>query len=90
LNNDGLMSYKNIIYVPPNDELRNLILRGAHRAVYMAHLGFTKMKADLKPLFFRKGMKADIVSYMEICLECQLVKVEHRHPTILLQPHVIL
>jgi hypothetical protein len=75
------MSYKNIIYVPPNDELRNLILRGAHRAVYMAHSGVTKMKVDLKPLFFKKGMKAYIVSYVTICLECQLVKVEHRHPT---------
>jgi len=84
------MSYKNIIYVLPNDELRNLILRGTHRAMYMAHSGVTKMKADLKPLFFKKGMKADIVIYVMICLECQLVKVEHRHLTRLVQSHVIL
>jgi hypothetical protein len=55
----------------------------------MAHPGVTKMKADLKPLFFWKGMKADIVSYVVRCLECQQVKDEHRHPTGLLQPHVI-
>jgi hypothetical protein len=89
LDNDGLMRYNNRIYVPPNDELRNLILSEAHRAVYMAHPGVTKMRADLKPLFFWKGMKADIVSYVARCLECQQVKVEHRHPTGLLQPHVI-
>jgi hypothetical protein len=89
LDNDRLMRYNNRIYVPPNDELRSLILSEAHRAVYMAHLGVTKMKANLKPLFFWKGMKADIVSYVERCLECQQVKVEHRHPTGLLQPHVI-
>jgi hypothetical protein len=47
------------------------------------------MKEDLKPLFFWKGMKADIVSYVARCLECQQVKVEHRHPAGLLQPHVI-
>jgi hypothetical protein len=42
----------------------------------MAHLGVTKMRADLKPLFFWKGMKADIVNYVARYLECQQVKVE--------------
>jgi hypothetical protein len=86
---DGLLRFKNRIYVPPNDELRMLILSEAHRAVYMAHPGVTKMRADLKPLFFWKGMKADIVNYVARCLECQQVKAEHRHPTGLLQPHAI-
>jgi hypothetical protein len=48
------------------------------------------MKADLKPLFFWKGMKEDIVSYVVRCIECQQMKAEHRHPTGLLQPHAIL
>jgi hypothetical protein len=47
------------------------------------------MKVDLKPLFFWKGMKADIVSYMARCLECKQVKDEHRHPSIFLHPHTI-
>jgi hypothetical protein len=55
LNNDGLLRFKGQIYVFPNDELRSLILNKAHRAVYMAHPGVTKMRADLKPLFFGKG-----------------------------------
>jgi hypothetical protein len=67
--------------VPPNDEIQNLILREAHRVVYMAHLGVKKMNVDLKPLFFWNGMKRDIVNYVARCLECQQVKVEHRHPT---------
>ena len=67
---DGLLRFKNRIYVPPNDELRMLILSEAHRAVYMAHSGVTKMRADLKPLFFWKGMKADVVNYVAKCLEC--------------------
>jgi hypothetical protein len=86
---DGLMRFKNQIYVPPNDELRMLILSEAHRAVYMAHLRVTKRRADLKPLFFWKIMKADIVNYVARCLECQLGKAEYRHPTGLLQPHAI-
>jgi len=35
-------------------------------------------------------MKAGIVSYMVICLECEQVKVEHRHPKRFLQPQTIL
>jgi hypothetical protein len=49
---DGLLRFKGRIYIPPNDELRMLILSEAHRAVYMAHPGVTKMRVDLKPLFF--------------------------------------
>jgi hypothetical protein len=56
----------------------------------MAHPGVTKMRVDLKPLFFWKGMKVDIVNYVARYLECQQVKAEHRHPTRLLQPHTIL
>ena len=52
LDNDILMRYNNHIYVPPNDELRSLILNEAHRAMYMAHSRVKKMRADLKPLFF--------------------------------------
>jgi hypothetical protein len=54
LDNDGLLRYNNIIYIPPNNELRIFILSEVHRGVYMAHLGVMKMRADLKPLFFWK------------------------------------
>jgi hypothetical protein len=76
---DGLLRFKNWIYVLSNDDLRMLILSEAHREVYMAHLRVMKMRADLKPLFLWKGMKTDIVNYVARCLECHEVKVEHRH-----------
>jgi hypothetical protein len=38
MENDRLLRFKSRIYVPPNYELRILILNEAHRAVYMAHL----------------------------------------------------
>jgi hypothetical protein len=68
---DGLLKFKNRIYVPLNNELRILNLSEAHKIVYMAHPGVMKMRADLKTLFFWKGMKGDIVNYVAICLECQ-------------------
>jgi hypothetical protein len=80
LDDDGLLTFNNQIYVAPKDEFRSLILNKAHRELYMAHPGVTKMRADLKPLFFWKGMKANIVNHVAICLQCQQVKVEHRHP----------
>jgi hypothetical protein len=55
----------------------------------MAHPRVTKMRENLKPLFFWKGMKANIVNYVARCIECQQVKDEHRHPTGLIQPHAI-
>jgi hypothetical protein len=47
------------------------------------------MRAYLKPLYFWKGMKADIVNYVAICIECQQVKAEHRHVAGLIHPHII-
>jgi hypothetical protein len=76
MENDGLKGYNNQIYVPPNDELRSLILNKAHREVYMSHPIVTKMREYLKPLFFWKEMKEDIVNYTTICLDCQQVKAE--------------
>jgi hypothetical protein len=87
---DGLLRFKSWIYILPNVELRMLILSKAHREIYMAHPRVMKMREDFKPLFFWKGMKANIVNYVVRCLECQQVKAEHRHATGLLQPHAIL
>jgi hypothetical protein len=89
LDNNGLLSLNKIIYIPPNCELRSLILSEAHRVVYMAHLGVTKMKVDLEPWFFWKRINEDIVRYVVRCLECHQVKDEHRHPVGLIQPHFI-
>jgi len=52
---DKLMRYDNHIYISPDEKLRNLILREAHRAICMAHTRVMKMRAGLKPLFFWKG-----------------------------------
>jgi hypothetical protein len=81
MDNDRLLRFEGQIYIPPKNELRSLILNEAHRAVYMDHPGVMKMRANLKPLFLWKGMKANIVNYMARCLECQQEKAEHRHPT---------
>jgi hypothetical protein len=52
LDNDGLLRFNGRIYIPPNNKLIILILSEEHQAIYMAHPRVTKMKVDLKPLFF--------------------------------------
>ena len=61
LEDHGLLRFKKRIYVPPNDEILNLILFEAHTTVYMAQQGVKKMYAELKPLFFWNEMKSDVV-----------------------------
>ena len=74
MDKDKLLIFNNQIYVPPNHKLRSLILNEAHKVVYMDHLRVMKMRAYLKPLFYWKGMKEDIVNYVARCLECKQVK----------------
>ena len=69
LDSDGLLRFRGRIYVPPNEDIRQLILNEAHSAVYMAHPSVKNMSVDLKPRFFWKGMKKEIVNFVARCLE---------------------
>jgi hypothetical protein len=46
------------MYIPENGDIRSIILKEAHRALYCAHLGVKKMYVDMRKLFFWVGMKA--------------------------------
>jgi hypothetical protein len=75
------------MYIPKGGDIRSIILKESHRALYSAHLSVKKMYADMKKLFFWVGMKRDVVHFITKFLECQQVKADHHHPTGLLQPH---
>jgi transposase InsO family protein len=75
------------MYILKGGDIRNIILKEAHRALYCAHPGVKKMYADMKKLFFCVGMKRDVFHFIAKCLECQQVKADHHHLTGLLQPH---
>jgi hypothetical protein len=78
--------HKNRIYVPSSRELRNLVLKEMHEVPYVGHPGYQKTITTVRSQFFWPGMKKDVVDYIARCMECQKVKVEHRHPAGLLQP----
>eukprot|EP00253_Pinus_taeda_P028742 PITA_28742 len=89
LESDGILRFHGRMYIPDDKDLRDTILREAHKAVYCAHPGVGKMYADTKKLFFWAGMKRDIAQFVAKCMECQQVKADHCHPAGLLQPHDI-
>jgi hypothetical protein len=57
-----------------------------HNVPYVGHPGYQKIITAVRSQFFWSGMKKDVLDYVAICMECQKVKDEHRHPTSLLQP----
>jgi hypothetical protein len=86
LGTDGLLLYKNRVYVPNVQELKLAILKETHNVAYARHPGYQKTVAAVKSHYFWPGMKKEIVEYIARCMECQKVKAEHRHPAGLLQP----
>ena len=80
------MLYKNRIYVPNVPEINLLILNEVHKSLYSGHPGYQKMITMLRKDYLWPNMKNEVAEYIARCIECQQVKVEHRHPTGLLQP----
>jgi hypothetical protein len=78
--------YRGRVYVPNSNELKKLILREMHNVPYVGHPGYQKTIAAVKIHYYWPGMKKEVVDFIAICLECQKVKDEHRHPTFFLQP----
>jgi len=54
--------------------------------MYVEHPSYQKKIEAARSQFFWLGVKKDVVDYISRCMECQRVKVEHRHPIDLLQP----
>jgi hypothetical protein len=83
---DGILLHKNKIFVPNVQDLKRIILHEMHNAPYAGHPGYQKTITAVKSQYFWPGMKREIAKYIARCMECQKVKIEHRHPTRLLQP----
>jgi hypothetical protein len=79
---DGVLMHKNRIYVPDSRELKNFVLKEMHNVPYARHLGYLKTIATLRNQYFWPRMRRDVVDYISICMECQRMKSEHRHPMV--------
>jgi hypothetical protein len=61
-----------------------------HRIPYFGHPGYQKMITTTRKLYYWSGMKKYIYGHISKCLECQHVKVEHKHPAGMLQTFPIM
>ena len=75
---DGTLKFQNRLCVADVIELKKKILTEAHNTRYSIHPGGTKMYQDLKQYFWWDNMKREITEYVDRCLTCQRVKVEHQ------------
>ncbi|XP_073152489.1 uncharacterized protein [Henckelia pumila] len=83
---DGIVHHRGRMWVPAVDSLRVEVMTEAHTVLYSIHPGSTKMYKDLQSLYWWPCMKRDVVKFVNECLTCQQVKIEHQRPTGLLKP----
>jgi hypothetical protein len=87
---DGILWYKKRVYVPNSFELKSVILKEIHNVPYAGHPRYHKIISVVKIEYYWPDMKRESVDFIARWLECQKVKVEHRHPAGLIQPLPIL
>nr|GEU39910.1 putative reverse transcriptase domain-containing protein [Tanacetum cinerariifolium] len=86
MDNDGVMWFGDWLCVPSDPTLQEAVLSEAHNSPFCIHPGSTKMYEDLKQHFWWNGMKQDIATFVEKCLICQQVKIEHQRASGIRQP----
>jgi hypothetical protein len=82
---NGILLFKNKIFVPNVQDLKHMILHEMHNVPYAGHPRYQKIVDVIKSHYFWPVMKREIVEYIARCTECQKFKAEHRHRTWLLQ-----
>jgi hypothetical protein len=86
IDKEGLLRFKNRLYIPDSTKIKLTILDDVHKKPYFGHPGYQKTITTLRKLFYWPNMKGETTEYLARCQDYQQVKVEHQHPSGLLQP----
>ena len=68
---DGLVRFKENIYVSDDSELKKLILKYFHDKPYSSHPGYQKTLKKMKKFYYWPNLKKEVVNFVAICLYCQ-------------------
>ena len=60
LDNDEIIMYRGIIYVPNYQELKNMILREMHNVPYVGHPGYQKTIVAVKSQYYWPNMEKEV------------------------------
>jgi len=77
---DGNLRFKNRIFIPKVNELKQIVLSEGHKSKISLHPGMTKMCQDLKKSYWWHDMKNDVAKFVASCLTCKKSKIEHQWP----------
>jgi len=83
---DNVILYKDRFYLVLDSGLKKKILTVVHDSPLADHQGFFKTYRKIREMFSWKGLKQDVMQYINECLTCQQIKSEHTLPAGLLQP----
>jgi len=77
---DGILRFKNRIFIPEDIELKQIVLSEGHKSKLSLHPGMTKMYQDFKKSYWWHDMKNNVAKFVVACLTCQKSKIEHQRP----------
>ena len=83
---DGLVLYRDRIFVPPNKEIKEKILTKYHDSIVAGHPGRTKTLELVSRNYYWINMTKDVNQYVDSCLICQSNKPSWQPLPGLLQP----
>ena len=76
---EGILLYKDKVYVPPDEQLYRDIVKIYHDAPVMGHPGIQKTYDLVKREYIWPGMRRFVTQYVKGCPACQINKV-NTHP----------
>lgn len=79
LRKDGLIKFRDMIYVRDSSELKKTVLRVFHVKVYSGHPRYQKTLITMKKFYYWLNLKKDMADFLARCLDCQQVKVKCKH-----------
>jgi len=71
LTTDGLVRFRDRIYVLNCSEVKKLILREFHVKPYSSHLRYQKMLMMVKKFYYWPNLKKELAKFVARCLDCQ-------------------
>jgi hypothetical protein len=73
INSEGFLLRDNRIYIPPNDELKRVIMGECHDLPYSGHFGLKKTEKAVAKLFTWDGQRSDLSKFVSTCATCMRV-----------------
>ena len=61
---DGLVRFRDVIYVPNNSGIKNVILREFHAKPYLSHSSYQKTMNVVKKFYYWSNLKKDVADFV--------------------------